>query len=206
MEQRNNAVGAALLAASLALGVPVVGFAISSPWVKSAVWFWPSLYVAGALALAGLYLLVGPYLGAPVPEPRSVPIWRGWWSRLPFSRQSRARRDEAGYQAADNRLYDRIRVEVARYGFDAPRAVQTVHEAVTSGATWQQYWVQPVGVRKLHMLGFGASGNITDVQGSTLHAPDVVERIRQFQELVAAAREWPEAKERERLRAKLIPR
>jgi MFS family permease len=203
-EHRQNiaiAIGAAALAAGLALGGTVVGFAIASSSLQKAGWFRPSLYVAGALSLVGLYLLVGPYLGLPVPEPRSVPIWHGWWSHLPFSRQSRIRRAKARYQKADNKLYERIQAEVKLHTFDAPRLVQSVHEALTDPRDLRSYWVTSVGVRRLHMLGFGASGNVTDVTGSTVDAPDVAERIRQFEELVTAGREWPETKERQRLLA-----
>jgi hypothetical protein len=72
------------------------------------------------------------------------------------------------YRAADNKLRDRIQAEVGRYGFTAPRAVQTVHDAVTDPVDWRKYWVAPIGVSKLHMLGFGASGNVTDADGSRL--------------------------------------
>ena len=206
MEQHQNvavAVGAAAFTVGAPTGLTLIGLAIADARNESSPWFRPLAYVSIVLVLVGLYLLVAvPYLGAPSPPIRSSPIWRSLWPRLPFSRQSRAWRAHARYRKADNKLYDRIRAEVERYGFTAHRAVQTVHEAATAPVDWRQYWVAPIGTSKLHMLGFGASGNVTDVEGSTIDAPDVVERIRQFDELKTAAREWPETKEREKLLAR----
>jgi|SRR5262252_1387729 len=219
MEQRQNdaiAVGAATLATGLAIGGTAVTLAMASSSVESGVWFRPSLFVAGGLVLVGLYLLIGPYLGMPVPEPRSVPIWHGAWSHLPFSRKSRARRAQSCYRKADDLLRTRIETEVERIGFTERTAPLSVLKGLTlptrtyivrryarvpmGSDPWLNWQPPPRPTKGTYTLMLEDQDHwVTKVVGSTLADPDVVERIRQFEELVSAAREWPETKRREKL-------
>ena len=207
MEDRHNvalALGGAALGAAMAVGGLLFTFWEAHPQDAAAWWFGRLEGAGVVLAVAGVYLMVAvPLLGAPFPGPRSKPIWCGTWSRMPFSSRSRARRAEARCRQADNGLRGRIEMEVDRAGFDAPWAARTAYEAIVDPLDFRTFWVQPIGVRRLNQLGFGASGPLTDVEGSTLSDPDVTEAMRKFDELLAAASEWPEFKERSRLRAKL---
>jgi len=161
---------------------------------QTTVWFRP-LVAGGILCVGfGLYpLALVPIFGLPFPAPRSQPIWRGAWSKVPFSPQARLSRSERRLQLVEKRLKDLLAGEVMRAGFDSPRATQSLFEAVVDPNDVRGYWIYS------GMLGFGSSGNVTRVEGSSDNDPDVARRVQQFETLVAQARQWPEAKERNQL-------
>jgi hypothetical protein len=165
---------------------------------QTTVWFGP-LVAGGVLCVGiGLYPLVFvPVFGLPFPSPRSQPIWRGAWSKFPLSPQARNRRYERRLRLVDGRLKDLLAGDVMRAGFDSPRATQSLFEAVIEASDVRRYWIYN------GMLGFGSSGNVTRVVGSSENDPDVVRRVQQFEALVAQARQWPEAKQRKELVARI---
>jgi hypothetical protein len=97
----------------------------------------------------------------------------------------------------DGRLKDLLAGDVMRAAFDSPRATHALFEAVIEASDVRRYWIYN------GMLGFGSSGNVTRVVGSSENDPDVVRRVQQFEALVAQARQWPEAKKRKELVARI---
>ncbi len=166
--------------------------------VQTTAWFDP-LVAGGILCIGvGLYpLVLVPVFGLPFPSPRSEPIWRGAWSKVPFSSQARNRRNERKLVSVEKRLKDLLAGDVMRAGFDSPRATQSLFEAVVDPAAVRGYWIYN------GMLGFGSSGNVTQVIGSSESDPDVARRVQQFEALVAQGRQLPETREYKKLAARI---
>jgi hypothetical protein len=195
-------VGGALFGVGAAALIAALTVAITIPDQETALWFRPLVYGGTAVVVVGVYFLLATWLGLWLPSPRDRFIGRTLWDRAYFSRVSRTRRERERMREVDNQLRARIEREAEAVGFTARRAVQTLCEEIVDPPGWApQFWVIPDG--NGHMLGCRTSGNVTPVDCTSVEDDEAQTRIRQFNAIGAAAREWPEGQERLRLHTKL---
>jgi hypothetical protein len=92
VEHRHNvwtAVGAgvAALGAADAIALFVLDKSFPKEHFSAQGWFGPTFGLGVVAVVLGLYALLSPVLGVPMPSPRSEPVWRGLRFRWPLTRE-----------------------------------------------------------------------------------------------------------------------